>query len=91
MLQRSSPEDYIIATGQSHSLEEFVSTCFAHFGLDWRQYVDIDPQLFRKTDIKASYANPKKVKVELGWEAKTRFPELIQTLLHEEKSGFYLG
>ena len=87
MLQKPHPEDYIIATGQSHSLEEFVSACFAHFELDWRKYVDIDPELFRKTDIKASYANPEKAIRELGWKAKTQFQELIEILLREEKSG----
>jgi GDPmannose 4,6-dehydratase len=87
MLQMSNPDDYIIATGQSHSLEEFVSACFAHFGLDWRKYVDIDPGLFRRTDIKASYANPEKAIRELGWKAKTQFQELIEILLREEKTG----
>ena len=87
MLQKPYPEDYIIATGQSHSLEEFVSACFAHFELDWRRYVDIDPELFRKTDIKASYADPEKAVRELGWKAKTQFQELIEILLREEKSG----
>lgn len=87
MLQKSNPDDYVIATGQSHSLEEFVSACFAHFGLDWRKYVDIDPELFRKTDIKASYANPEKAMKELRWKAKTQFHELIEILLREEKSG----
>jgi GDPmannose 4,6-dehydratase len=87
MLQKNNPDDYIIATGQSHSLEEFVSTCFAELGLDWRKYVDIDPELFRKTDIKASYANPEKAANELGWKAQTQFPDLVQILLREEKSG----
>jgi GDPmannose 4,6-dehydratase len=87
MLQKSNPEDYIIATGQSHALEEFVSACFAQLGLDWRKYVEIDPELFRKTDIKASYANPEKALKELGWKAKTRLPELVQILLREEKSA----
>jgi GDPmannose 4,6-dehydratase len=90
VLQKSNPDDYIIATGQSHSLEEFVSTCFAQLGLDWRKYVDIDPKLFRKTDIKASYANPEKAIKELGWKAKTQFPELVQILVREEKSGLTL-
>ena len=87
LLQKSGPDDYIIATGQSHSLEEFVSACFEQLGLDWRKYVDIDPALFRKTDIRASYANPEKATKELGWKAKTKFPELVQILLREEKSG----
>ena len=71
-------------------MEEFVSACFEQLGLDWRKYVDIDPELFRKTDIKASYANPEKAITELGWKAKTQFPELVQILLREEKSGLML-
>lgn len=90
MLQQASPEDYIIATGQSHSLEDFVSACFAHFGLDWRKYVVIDPELFRKTDIKASYANPEKALRGLGWKAKAQFQELIEILLREERSSLIL-
>jgi GDPmannose 4,6-dehydratase len=90
MLQQSNPDDYIIATGTSYSLQEFVSACFAQLGLDWRDHVDIDPELFRKTDIKASYANPRKALHELGWQAKTQFPELVQILIREEKSGLNL-
>jgi GDPmannose 4,6-dehydratase len=90
MLQQSSPDDYVIATGQSHSLEEFVSACFSQLGLDGKKYVDIDPGLFRITDIEASYANPEKAANKLGWKAKTQFSELVQILLREEKSGLAL-
>jgi GDPmannose 4,6-dehydratase len=91
MLQKDQPGDYIIATGQSHSLEEFVSACFAHFGLDWQKYVNIDSKLFRKTDIKSSYANPDKAAKELGWKAKTQFQELVEILIREEQSGLILS
>lgn len=87
MLQQSKPDDFVIATGQSHSLEEFVSTCFSQLGLDWRKCVEIDPELFRKTDIDASYANPEKAANKLGWKAETKFSELIQILLREEKQA----
>src|SRR3546814_4550138 len=71
MLQREEPDDYVIATGQSHSLEKFVELAFMEAGLDFRDHVDVDPALFRPTDLAISKANPSKAAAELGWRAES--------------------
>lgn len=77
MLQQDHPEDFVIATGESHSLQEFIENVFSSFSLDWEKHVRINRDLFRPSDLKYSYANPQKAKGLLGWKAKTTFNELI--------------
>jgi GDPmannose 4,6-dehydratase len=81
MLQRPSPEDYVIATGHSLSLREFVALTFLEVGLNWEHHVVSDSQLFRPTDIAISRANPRKAADTLGWAAKTRTSELIHLMV----------
>lgn len=81
MLQKDQPDDYVIATGESHSVEEFVAAVFAEVGLDWREYVDVDPTLFRPNDIHYSRGDATKAHRELGWQARTRFADLVRTLM----------
>ena len=85
MLQHDQPEDYVIATGESHTVEEFVAAAFAEVGLDWREHVDIDRSLFRPTDICYSRGNAAKAKHDLGWEAKTKFRQLVSLLVAAEQ------
>jgi GDPmannose 4,6-dehydratase len=85
MLQRDEPDDFVIATGESHTLQEFVAAMFAEFGLDWREHVETSPELLRPSDLRYSRGNPAKAKELLGWEAKTRFAELIGTLALSSK------
>jgi len=70
MLQQDEPEDYVIATGASFALEEFVQTAFVCAGLDWREHLVTDASLYRLTDIAVGRGNPAKAKEKLGWEAK---------------------
>jgi GDPmannose 4,6-dehydratase len=70
MLQQDCPDDYVIATGASHKLEEFVAEVFSYLGLNWREYVEVDSSLFRPTDIAVSQGNAAKAKEKLGWQAK---------------------
>ena len=77
MLQQPQPEDFVIATGKTNTLEDFVATAFAQFGLDWHDHVDIDKSLFRPSDLKLSRANPAKARVQLGWEAQTDMKAVI--------------
>jgi len=86
MLQQDAPDDYVIATGKSHTLESFVATAFAQVGLDWRSYVDIDPTLFRPSEIAYSAGNPDKAMKGLGWKAGMAFPELIANLVRAEQT-----
>jgi GDPmannose 4,6-dehydratase len=81
MLQQNRPEDYVIATGTSVSLEHFVSDVFENVGLDWREHVLSDKTLHRPSDIDWSQGDARKAKDGLGWEAKIRMPELVKLLV----------
>ena len=81
MLQQDAPQDFVVATGRSFTLEEFVASAFAHFALDWRQHVVQDEKLFRPTDIQLSSANPAKAKAVLGWEARTSGADVVRRML----------
>jgi GDPmannose 4,6-dehydratase len=85
MLQQDEPDDFVIATGESHTLEELTACAFEEFGLDWRAHVDVDPALFRASDIAYSRGNPEKSRRRLGWSAGTRFRELVRTLAEAER------
>jgi GDPmannose 4,6-dehydratase len=83
MLQQHKAEDYVIATGETYSLEQFVSKVFRHYSLDWRRYVDFNNQLRRPTDINFSRGNPNKAKLQLGWKAHKNMDEIIQNMCIE--------
>jgi GDPmannose 4,6-dehydratase len=86
MLQQDAPDDYVIATGESHTLESFIAAAFAQVGLDWRSHVDIDTALFRPSEIAHSAGNPEKAMRGLGWRARVAFPELIANLVRAEQT-----
>ena len=81
MLQQPVPDDYLVATGVTHSLEEFAATAFELVGLDWRNHVRVDQSLFRPTDIAVSRANPKKAKDRLCWEAKYKMKDVVKAMV----------
>jgi len=83
MLQQPEPQDFVIATGKTNTLEDFVATAFAHFGLDWHDHVDIDKSLFRPSDLKISRANPARASAQLGWAAQTDMKTLIGRMIEE--------
>lgn len=84
MLQQSSPEDYVIATGVSSKLEDFVAIAFAHYGLDWKDHVDIDETLFRPSDLKLSRADPAKAARQLGWAADKHMADVVTAMLADQ-------
>jgi len=84
MLNQDRPEDFVIATGDLHTLEEFVSRVFEYFNLDWRLYVRTDHHLLRPSDITHSVGNPAKAERLLGWRAETRMPGVVMKLLDAE-------
>ncbi len=84
MLEQSSPQDCIIATGESHTLIEFVKTAFDHVGKDWRDYVTQDARLMRPTDITQNKVDPAKAATHLGWKAKNGMNEVIGMMLEAE-------
>ena len=81
MLQQDKPDDYVIATGETHSVREFLEAAFAHAGLDWRKYVEIDPNYYRPTEVDLLVGDYAKAKSQLGWEPKTRFKELVALMV----------
>ena len=87
MLQRPTPDDYLIATGETRSLEYFVSRAFAHFGLDWNEHVTFNNSLFRPSDIKESRGNPTKAREQLGWEAKMTVDGVIDAMCEAARTG----
>jgi len=84
MVQQAQPDDFVIATGESHSLEDFVDTAFAQVGLDWRDHVVIDPGLFRPTEIAISRGNPRKSRETFGWQARYKMTEVVTLMVKDE-------
>jgi len=84
MLQKDEAGDFVIATGVSHSLRTFVAQVFAQLGLDWQDHVDVDPSLFRPTDLQESVGDPRKAAEQLGWRASVQFDDLIRALVEAE-------
>jgi GDPmannose 4,6-dehydratase len=84
MLRTNEPNDYVIATGETYTLEDFVDRSFAHFGLNWRKHVEVDASLLRPTDIARSAANPTRAKEDLGWVAKVKMHDLVSRLAEHE-------
>jgi GDPmannose 4,6-dehydratase len=87
MLQQETAVDYVIATGFSVSLESFVKEVFSNVGLDWRDHVESDQQLFRPTDIAWSQGDASLASKGLGWEAKTKMPHLAKLLVGDASSA----
>jgi GDPmannose 4,6-dehydratase len=81
MLQQAQPDDYVIATGQTNRLEDFVAEVFAHVGLNWQDHVEIDRSLFRPTDIAVSWGNATKAKQKLGWQAKYTMKDVARMMV----------
>jgi len=81
MLQQDVPDDFVIATGTSNTLQDFVATAFAQVGLDWKAHVDIDTGLLRPSDLKLSRANPSKANKQLGWVAKSDMNAIIARMI----------
>lgn len=81
MLQMDNPDDYVIATGKSISLEHFVELVFAEFKLDWRAHVETNVEFFRPTDIAESHANPKKAAEKLGWQVRYDVKDVVRFMV----------
>jgi GDPmannose 4,6-dehydratase len=77
ILQQEHPDDFVIATGETHSVQEFCEQAFGHAGLDWKKYVEIDKAYYRPAEVDVLIGDASKAKKILGWEPKTRFKELV--------------
>jgi GDPmannose 4,6-dehydratase len=81
MLQQDGPDDYVIATGETHSVREFLDEAFGHLDLDWKQFVEIDPRYFRPAEVDLLIGDASKARRKLGWEPKITFKELARTMV----------
>jgi GDPmannose 4,6-dehydratase len=86
MLQQDQGDDYVIATGESRSLEEFIDIAFARLGLSWRDHVEQDPRLFRPTDFAIGRANPLKAQRKLGWKANLKLKDVVEMMVDAQRS-----
>jgi GDPmannose 4,6-dehydratase len=81
MLQQDEPDDYVIATNETHSVKEFVIETFDHLGMDWEKYVNYDKRYERPAEVELLIGDPAKAKKQLGWEPKVKFKELIAIMV----------
>lgn len=86
ILQQETPDDFVIATGETNSLQSFVETAFAEAGLDWRAHVRTDPGLLRRTEIAVGRANPAKAERVLGWRAARRMRDVVRLMVEDERA-----
>jgi len=84
MLQQDKPDDYVIATGETHSVGQFLEEAFSYAGLDWRKHVEIDPKYYRPAEIDLLVGDEGKAKKKLGWEAKTKFKSLVRLMMEAD-------
>ena len=81
MLQQETPKDYVIGTGETHTVREFVEAAFAHLGLDWEKYVVVDPKLVRPAEVDLLISNPRRAREELKWTPRVGFGELVKMMV----------
>lgn len=84
MLQQDKPDDYVIATGETHSVEEFARLAFSHLGLNWEDYVVVDKKFFRPAEVDLIIGDYSKAKNELGWKPKMSFDTLVKTMVDSD-------
>ncbi|MBI4093016.1 MAG: GDP-mannose 4,6-dehydratase [Candidatus Kerfeldbacteria bacterium] len=89
MLQQPRPSDYVVATGESHSVKELVQIAFAHVGLDWQRFVKVDRQFTRPAEVDMLVGDASKARRELGWSPTVRFPELVKMMVEADLALFH--
>jgi GDPmannose 4,6-dehydratase len=85
ILQQDKGDDFVIATGETHTIREFLEVAFGHFNMDWNQYVKIDPRYFRPAEVDLLIGDPAKAKKILGWEPKTTFRDLVKIMVEADE------
>lgn len=84
MLQQEKPDDYVIATGKKHSVRDFCKAAFGYYGMDYEQYVVVDPKFLRPSDVNLLLGDAKKAKDVLGWKPKTSFEDLVREMIESD-------
>lgn len=81
MLQQDTPDDYVIGTGETHSVRDFLEEAFAYVNLDWKKYIEIDPRYFRPTEVECLLSDPSKAQKKLNWKPKITFKDLVKIMV----------
>jgi GDPmannose 4,6-dehydratase len=81
MLARDVADDYVVSTGQMHSVQDFLESCFGHLQLDWRKHVEVDPRYYRPSEVDRLVGDASKAKRELGWQPRTSFDDLVRLMV----------
>ena len=84
MLQQDQPDDYVIATGETHSVKELVEEAFSYVGLNWKKYIDKDPRYYRPAEVDLLVGDPNKARKFLGWQARTTFRDLVHLMVNAD-------
>jgi GDPmannose 4,6-dehydratase len=97
MLQQERPDDYVVAMGETHTVQRLVELAFSHVGLDWRRHVKVDPKFIRPAEVDLLIGDPSKARRELGWAPEVSFEQLIAMMVdadvarHTERPGILHG
>jgi GDPmannose 4,6-dehydratase len=91
MLQQNQPDDYVVATGQTHTVKRLVELAFAAVGLKWEDHVVIDPALVRPAEVDLLIGDPKKAKERLGWVPETSFEQLVEMMVRADLERLKTG
>ena len=91
MLQQDAPDDYVVATGEAHSVKELVEIAFAHAGLDWQKHVKTDPKFLRPAEVDHLIGDPAKATAKLGWSPEVHFPQLVQMMVDADLARLKAG
>lgn len=91
MLQQPLPDDYVIGTGETHTVEEFVAIAFQHVGLDWRKYVAVDPQFYRPAEVDLLLGDASKARRVLGWQPEVSFQKLVEMMVEADVAAHRQG
>ena len=81
LLQQDEPDDFVIGTGEAHSVRDFLDEAFGYADMDWHKYVEIDPRYFRPTEVDYLLCDPTKARTKLGWEPRVKFHELVRIMV----------
>ncbi len=84
MLQQAEPDDFVIGTGETHSVREFLELAFSRAELDWREHVKIDQRYFRPAEVDLLLADPTRARQKLGWTPRVSFPELVARMVDSD-------
>jgi len=87
MLQQEKPDDYVVATGETHSVQEFLEEAFSYVGLDWRKYVKVDSKYFRPAEVDLLLGDPRKAQSTLGWTRRVSFKDLVRLMVDADLEG----